>query len=319
MKHKYFIFGGLLMKSRSIWKRSLAITVAVILTIMIIAPTATLETHAALTPVSVNPSKVQSKIGMSAVFRSASFMVKGVIAIDYASKNSDGTMEDFVSLMMARWRGNANVIEGIDDLKSVMQEQHKMVQESISDLKNDIAALRKDVSDQLAQLENTAEYIYLRTALNQFYTEFFASAYAELETAYLNVRDALNDPDANEAVIRAKMDDLYMKAYKMKNLQGYITGEINFESKSILDLYYEYLLRVGNVQPGNSDEYQKILEKCQDFTLKLFAADAFRRYCFSYASSYQLNTCTSIWRKCPRRVGLSVTFWTVRLTAFPIK
>lgn len=277
------------MKNRSIWKRSLAMTVAIILTLMIIAPTATLETNAALTPVSVNPTGVQSKIGVGGVFSSASFMVKGVVAIDYASKNSDGTMEDFMSLMMARWRGNANVIEGIDDLKSAMLEQHKMAQESISDLKNDIAALRKDISDQLAQLENAAEYIYLRTALNQFYTEFFASAYAELETAYVNVMDVLNDSDANEAVIRAKMDDLYMKAYKLKNLQGYITGEINFESKSILDLYYEYLLRVGNVQRENSDEYQKILEKCQDFTLKLFAADAFQRYCFAYASSYQLN------------------------------
>ena len=280
------------MKNRNVWKRSLAMAMAVILLTVIIVPTATVETHAALTPVTVNPSKAQSKAVLGAVLAIPGAIVatvRGVSAIAYATENGDGSVGNWISLMAAHMSGNADEIEGLNDLKSVMQEQHKMTQESIADLKNDIAALRKDVSDQLAQLENTAEYIYLRTALNQFYTEFFASAYAELETAYLNVTEALNDPSANEAVIRAKMDDLYMKAYKLKNLQGYITGDINFENKSILDLYYEYLLRVGGVQPGDSDAYQKILEKCQDFALKLFAADAFQRYCLAYASSYQLN------------------------------
>jgi hypothetical protein len=267
-------------------------TMAVILMTVIIVPTTALETHAAHMPVSVELPKVQSKVALGAVLAVPGAIVatvRGVGAIAYATKNSDGSVGNWISLMTAHMSGNADEIEGLNDLRSVMQEQHKMTQDAIADLKNDIADLRKDISDQLAQLENTAEYIYLRTALNQFYTEFFASGYAELESAYLNVTDALSDPYANDAVIRAKMDDLYMKAYKLKNLQGYITGDINFENKSVLDLYYEYLLRSGNVQPADTEAYRKILEKCQEFSLKLFAADAFQRYCLAYASSYQLN------------------------------
>ena len=277
------------MKKRTVWKRTLAMMMAVM---GIVIPMAAEETHAVSAPMTVTVPEVQGRIAVSAALAIPGAIV-GVVrcvgSIAYATKNSDGTLGDWMSLMTAHMSGNADEIEGLSKLQDVMLEQHKMTQEAIADLKNDIADFRKDVSNQLAQLENAAEYIYLRTALNQFYTEFFVSAYAELENAYLNVVDALNDPTSNDAVIRAKMDDLYMKAYKLKNLQGYITGEINFENKSILDLYYEYLLRSGNVQPGNSDEYHEILAKCQDFTLKLFAADAFQRYCLAYASSYQLN------------------------------
>ena len=232
------------MKKRSVWKRTLAMMMAVILLTGIVIPMAAEETHAVSAPVAVPVPEVQGRISFNFAMSSIKLITKGVFAISYATKNSDGTFEDWMSLLKARWYGNANVVEDIESLQDVMLEQHKMTQEAIADLKNDIADFRKDVSNQLAQLENTAEYIYLRTALNQFYTEFFASAYAELENAYLNVVDALNDPNSNDAVIRAKMDDLYMKAYKLKNLQGYITGEINFENKSILDLYYEYLLRM---------------------------------------------------------------------------
>ena len=215
--------------------------------------------------------------------------LKGVGAVVYASKNNTGGVGEWAKLAMAYLSGNADKTEGFEDLKSVMAEQHKFTQEAIAGLKKDIANLQKSVSDLQTELKNTIEYTELRTALNQFYTEFFASAYDELETAYLNITEVMEDPISNDVIIRAKMDDLYMKAYKLRTLQGYITGDINFESKSIIDLYYEYMLKVNGVQPGDSESYKKIVEKCQDFTLKLYAADAFQKYCLTYASSYQLN------------------------------
>ncbi len=274
------------MTKHTIWKRVSATIVAVVMLMGALIPLTTIESQAKYVWV---PSSMVTSHSIFKVAKGISVTVKGIGAIVYATENNQGGVGDWAKLAMAYFSGNADENQQIDDLKSTMIEQFQATQSSIEELRKDIAALRRDITAQIGELGNVVEYTYLRSALDQFYTEFFSSAYSDLEEAYLNIIEVLDDPHANDATVRAKMDDLYMKAYKMKNLQGYITGEIRFNNESILDLYYEYRMRVSNIQPSDAEGYQAILDECQEFTLKLFEADTFQKYCMAYASSYQLN------------------------------
>ena len=278
------------MKKRKIGQRFLAMVMVLVILSGMITPMRTVDVHAAdpMVPMFVPKSLVIChKIG--SISQGVTFAIKGIGALNYASQNSEFGTGEWLNLALAYFSGNAGENEQINDLKSAMLEQHRVTQRAIEDLKEEIEQLRVNMTQSMDQLENTVEYTYLRLALDQFYTEFFASAYEELKTAYQNVNDVLNDSEANEATVRAKMDDLYMKAYKLRNLQGYITGDIKFNNESILDLYYEYMLRINNIQPSDSEGYEDIMEKCQEFSMRLLAADAFQKYCLAYASSYQLN------------------------------
>lgn len=283
------------MKFRFEWKKALSLVLVLITVMTVFVPAVRIESRAAEPTVNVPVSTVQvskmhakfTKLGT--MFRIATIAVRGVGSIWYAAENNDGTVTDFAKLALAYFSGNASENEQITDLKDTMIEQFELTRKEIQELRTEIQALQTDVRNLEQSLENQAEYIYLRTALDQFYTEFFSSAYYDLELAYTSVIETLNDPYTNDATIRAKMDDLYLKAYKMRTLQSYITGEIRFDDKSIADLYYEYMMRVNNASPENAEEYEEILTKCESFTLRLFAADAFQKYCLAYASSYQLN------------------------------
>ena len=80
------------MKKRTVWKRTLAMMMAVILLTGIVIPMAAEETHAASAPMTVTVPEVQERIAISAVLAIPGAIV-GVVrcvgSIAYATKNSE--------------------------------------------------------------------------------------------------------------------------------------------------------------------------------------------------------------------------------------
>lgn len=280
-------------KRRSrIGHKSVSFLLAVVMFMSAIVPLATLNTEAKYVWVpteAVQLSKIHTASStLGAITQMIGLVIKATGALTYAADNSDGTVKDFAKVAMAYFSGNADVPK-IEKLQESMLAQYEAMQDTISDLKNDIADLKEDIAQLETRLENKVEYLALKNVLDSFYTDFFSSSYDELSMAYQALQTTLTDPDSNDATVKVKMDDLYMKAYKMKDLEAYITGRKQFDNSSILDFYYEYMLKSNCVSNGDSDAYNQVLEQCQAFTLKMFEAACFQKYCMSYASSYQLN------------------------------
>lgn len=287
------------MKSKNTWKRMTAMLLAVLVLMGTLVPSA--EVHAVSEPSmapSASTANVPSKgIPVSLGLTAVKMISKVVLAANYASKNSTG--DDYFKLFKIHFNGNAQIYEQNLELREEMLELYELTEISLNNLKRDIEELRQSIDDLNKQLENLGDEIKYTIFLHEFFV-FFESKYSALETAYsaLTNKDPNGDNEkngvlvsdcSNDATVRSAMDNLYKAAKDLENLGKYITGKINFNGQSILDIYYDYQLKSNNVQPGDSEAYRAISEKCMDFTLQMFSADAFQRYCFAFASNYQLN------------------------------
>lgn len=211
-------------------------------------------------------------------------VLKAIGGLYYATEQDNGN--GFFKNWFLYTSGNTdledlkNEVSDLADLTKCMETQYDTIQEMMTEIGSEVASLRDDIrrlSEQLAQQQG---YEALKAALNDFYTNFFSSSYTGLLDAYHGLKDTLSDPYANDVTIKAKMDDLYMKAYKMSSIEDYLTGKNQIDGTSILDLYLEYVQKSG---------MENVSDTAFEFTQKMFAAAVFQKYCMSYASAYQLN------------------------------
>ena len=218
--------------------------------------------------------------------------IKAIGAINYATENHEyNSSESWTSLALSYFSGNA-AEKKVDGMRDAMQAGFEMTNQSIKELQNQVATLQEDVkqlSADLDKLSNTIEAKDLKARLDDFYTNFFMPAYTNLIVAYDAVGHALEDKNTNEATLRAKLDDLFMKANELKRMDSYITGTAFFDNSGILDVCYNYLLRANEVKREESDTYYAVAGRAQDFAMNLFAASALQKVCTAYASSYQLH------------------------------
>ena len=218
--------------------------------------------------------------------------IKAIGAINYATENHKyASSESWTSIALSYFSGNAYV-KPVHDVRAAMQAGFEMTNQSIKELQDQVATLQEDVNQLSADLDkaiNIIEAKDLKARLDDFYTNFFMPAYTNLIVAYNAVGHALGDKNTNEATLRAKLDDLFMKANELKRMDSYITGTAFFDNSGILDVCYDYLLRAKEVTREESDTYYAVAGRAQDFAMNLFAASALQKVCTAYASSYQLH------------------------------
>ena len=213
-------------------------------------------------------------------------VIKGWGSIRYANANYDGSIGDWADLALAYFSGNADEREEIADLKQGMNAQFDQLSQSIDLLFDEVKELKTSVNKLSEQLEECA----LKTALNTFYTEFYYSAYTDLVNAYNGVSNELKNPNADLNDIVVAMDLLYIKAMAIKELGYYVTGENRlFDNKSIVELYYDYLIAINDITSADDAKYAEVLELTQDFTLKIYSADVLQKYCVAFVSAFQHN------------------------------
>ena len=243
----------------------------------------------------VNAFAPQPRIAVavvSATFAGITLAIRGIGSIYYATENHTyGSSESWGSLALSYFSGNAYK-KPLADTRDTMIAALEITNQSIKDLEKQITTLQDDVnklSAALAEIPDDIKAQELKNRLDDFYTGFFYPAYTNLLAAYRSVENALENPGTNEATLRAKLDDLFMKANELKQLDSYIVGTAFFDNTGILDVYYDYLLIANEVSQDGSDKYYEVANTAQDFTMKLFAASALQKLCTAYTSSYQLH------------------------------
>ena len=289
------------MKKRIVLKKTLAVCLTLLLVLNIFLPITAVRSEAAESSIpyvqvpakTVGVSKLHAgATAAGAVFKGIDILVRGIGAFSYANENcTSGTSEEWLKLAGAYFSGNAGQNEQISDLKSAMVAEFDMTREAIAELSVQISTLQSDVkklSDDLSKLSDQTKAAELKARLDDFYTNFFEPAYTNLMNAYDAVDTTINSADSNAATVRMKMDDLYMAAAKMSELQSYITGKKFFDDQGILDVYFEYTLRAGSINDPSSTAYYNAVLQSQNFAMKLYSADALQRLCTAYTSSYQL-------------------------------
>ena len=254
------------MKKKGILKRVIAGFLALMLIFTIALPLTKIEVKAASTSYSIVPtstvavSKLHANATLaSAIFKGISLTINGLGAIQYATENNkDGNFKTWTKLALAYFSGNADQNEQISDLKNAMLEEFKMTKEAIAALSVQIEALQADInklSNALSRLEDQTKAAELKTRLDNFYTNFFEPSYTRLIDAYNAVELTINSSTTNDTTVRMKMDDLYMAAAKMSELESYITGKKFFDEQSILDVYFDYTLLANGVKSTSDDGY----------------------------------------------------------------
>ena len=290
------------MKNKSLTKRIVAALLAFTVIFGATAPLTsvnaeaagrkTVDAHIQAESVRMLPKAKLPIATVGAIFKGITLAVKGVGAIKYATENHKyQSSESWVNLAFSYFSGNAHKLP-IDNLRDAMVSSFEMTNASIKELEDQIITLQGDIaklSSDLDKLSDTVVANDLKARLDDFYTNFFYPSYSALIEAYDAVGNALEDENVNEATLRAKLDDLYMKANEMKKLDSYITGKAFFDDKGILDIYYEYTLLANGISADGSDTYYNAVSTVQDFAMKLYAASALQKLCTSYASSYQLH------------------------------
>ena len=237
----------------------------------------------------IPPIKKMPIAAVGAIFSGITLAIKCIGAAKYATENHEySSSESWINLALSYFSGNAHKLP-IENLRDAMVHSLNMTNDSIKELENQIITLQEDIAKLSDKLTDSAAATELKSRLDDFYTNFFVPAYSDLIEAYYAVDNALGDKSINDATLRAKIDDLYMKANEMKKLDSYITGNSFFDNKGILDIYYEYTLTVNGITPDGSDLYYDAVTSVQDFAMKLYAASALQKLCSSYASSYQLH------------------------------
>lgn len=226
------------------------------------------------------PSDGGARLPAVAIIHTIKVGLNAISATQYASKQEDTSIKGFVDNWIAGFSGNTEPTEEINAIKDCMELQYEATLSTMAEISADISKLLVDVKAINDQLKDNQGYEALKVALDDFYTNFFSSAYGELLKAYQALDTTLSDPYANDATLKVKLDDLYMKSYKMNAIEDYLTGKNQLDGKSIIDLYFEYV-QVSDPENAN--------DKAFDFTLKMFEAAIFQKYCMSYASAYQLN------------------------------
>ena len=226
---------------------------------------------------------------MSFIFNIVNSAIKGAGAFNYASENYDGSVDDFLEKSINYFTGNADEFERIDDLEEAMLESFRATNGMIGQLRDEIDELKSQMQGMQTDLKNTVEYTYLKGLVDKFYSEDYFKYYDSLKETYGAIETMKDQGTVSDSEFTQKMDLLYSLVLAMEELPWYLTGKNNPDGLAIIDAYCEYVFKSSGVNSTSHAKYVETQEKCQDFALRMLAADALYRYCLGYVSAYHLN------------------------------
>ena len=277
------------MKKR-LFAKIISVCLVLILSVGIIIPIATVNTKAK-TQIYVNvPASTVSvsKIHAASTMVSAiGTTIKGIGAIKYASDKAE-TFDEFVSMALAYFSGNAQENEQISKLEDAMLEQFAMTQQTLATLSTQLDTLRTDLESMKTDIMIQNNYIYLKQRVDDFYTDFYGH-YEELKASYNALVTMTNTGNYSEEEFIIRMDKLYATVLKLRGLDYHLVSSSDTSTSSIIDAYTEYVFLSEGIESVNDEKYPAALERCQNFALKLLSAYTFHKYCQAYVSSYHLN------------------------------